>query len=140
MKRNYKMDIMYILIAVFLIIMWFLGKNSEATKMNRNLILYIGGLLLVISILTIVLENFIKRKPIKRIGYVNKDDELNVSIRRRAGYASYEVVILIVWAIFGLSFSGILPISKLGDNWPLYAVIALPLINIIFTSYYSTKI
>lgn len=136
MKKSYLEVIKTIAIGVFLVAVNFLGKGNS---INSMVLLYIGGLLILIGIIEIFLEKFPKKRINQKIGYVNKYDERNVSIRCKAGNATYQVISIIMFIIFGISFSGILPVNQFNVNWPIIAVVAISLIDLLFVGYYSTR-
>ena len=92
-----------------------------------------------IGITSIFLEKYLKKRPLKKVGYVNKNDEYNVMIREKARNAVYHVMLTLAYIFFGLTFSGIVSIEKFSSNLPLYLIIFIPLLDLIFTGYYATK-
>jgi uncharacterized membrane protein len=136
MKKGYVEVIKTIALGVFLVALNFLGKGKSN---NREVLLYIGGLLILIGIIEIFMEKFSKNKVNKKIGYVNKYDERNVSIRCKAGNTTYQIISIAMWIVFGISFSGILPVNQFNANWPIFAVVAISLIDIIFVGYYANR-
>lgn len=134
MKNSYFEVIKTIAIGAFLVAVKFLGSGNNN---NSRVLLYIGVLFILVGIFEIFAKKLSKKVINPKVGYVNKYDERNISIRCKAGNATYQVISIIMFIIFGISFSGILPVNQFNINWPIIAVIAISLIDLIFVAYYS---
>lgn len=139
MKKFLDSNLMLVFVGIYFIIMWFIGKNSSTSELNSILLSGLGGMFCFIGITSILLEKYLKKKPLKKVGYVNKNDEYNVMIREKARNAVYHVMLTAAYILFGLTFSGIVSMERLGSNLPLYLIIFIPLLDLIFTGYYATK-
>lgn len=112
-------------------------KGIKATESSTILVMSI--VLIGITIVVQVFEVFFKKHPIKSIGVVNKDDEMQIAMRQKACHASFHVTSFIIFVLFIVTATGLVSFSTNISYLFLGLWVMMGVLNIIFISYFSNR-
>ncbi|MBV7271738.1 hypothetical protein I6U48_02265 [Clostridium sp. PL3] len=118
----------------------YLYSNSQGiTGGGMRFTKVFSSMFIIIGIAGIILTKFFENNPIKSIGVVNKDDEMQKLIRYKAAYAAFEITMSAIMIFIMLIAAEIIKLTM-----PLYMIgivllVAMGVINIVSIVIYSNK-
>lgn len=96
---------------IFAILGWLYGHKNGIQGEGMRLTLGFGIIFTSIGLIGFVITHFLKNKPLKSMGVINKDDELFVLIRAKAANTAMKILNYIIFIFIILTATDVVVIN-----------------------------
>lgn len=122
------------------LIAWIYSNSKGVSGEGMKLVKTLSVMFIIISVLGILLAKYLIKKPLKSTGVINKNDEMFVIIRAKAGQLTLDIFILIIFLFTILTGTQILTIEFSMYWLGIIAFVGINALNVICTVIASNRL
>lgn len=120
-------------------VIYFYSNYQGITEVGMKFTKAFSTMFIIVGIAGVILTKFFEKHPVKSIGVVNKDDEMQKLIRYRAAYTTFEITVSAIMIFAMLTASQVIKLTISIYMTGLILVVAMWIVDIIFITIYSNR-